>query len=439
MSTIHTISNSGESADYRATDLWTPSHGAFDSNLALARVEDFATKVSAAGHEVTDVMYDSTVRMITDSYNKFEDSKPDRELAGGHAFIVPTRIRPDVKALNEAYRSLPILEAIDEARFNPEVAAQFGSFALKLLEALPPKIIDRYEGSPGAVIYAPLTSLLLEDFASTTDAIAEARYIVSQTVGFAERLGAEVAGLGATIPSLTNYGRAIKLPEDGKMVVTTGHGGTAWLAGNIAAEAYLNNNDDTRSLGIVGLGAMGSVLAETVSAMLPDAEIAVYDHNTALIEKTKANLGNRVIAAKSMEDVMARSSVILSALTSQIDLSSVPRELIEGKTIVDDSQPGAFSRQQVIDMGGRLLWVVAQSTNGLSRETDLNFGGTLRTQRDFFGCEAEAAVIATLSEDDRSKAAIRQAATLDQVMNIGRLFKDNHIIPSEPQSYGQPA
>ncbi len=420
-----------------AGSIWSPAHGEFDRGLALSRVESFAEQLQRDGSSVSDGLFEQTVERIEDAYDHFELEEPKRELEGGHAFLVPTRAtHTELHGLREAYNFIPLLRGIDDVPKDALDRSRYGVLALRLLEILPPNIIDRYKEVNGAIVYTPITAMLPMDMSSTPEAVGTARRIVSQTVAYAGRLGAEVIGLGATLPSLTNYGRAIPGAED--YVLTTGHGGTAWLAGNIALNAFREGGSDG-SIGVVGLGAMGSALVDTVRDMLPNVPLSVYDINDKLALRTKLRLTGQVNIADSVQDVLRGSNVVISALTSPVDLSGVPRSVVEGTIIIDDSQPGAFSREQVHDLGGRLLWVVGRSNNGFSRSSNLNFGGTVMSERDLFGCEAEAAVIAALPLSERKSRAITQAATVEQIREIGRLLDKNHIVPGDAQSYGLPA
>lgn len=114
---------------------------------------------------------------------------------------------------------------------------------------------------------------------------------------------------------------------------------------------------------------------------------------------------------------------------------------LEGKVIIDDSQPGSFDREQVEARGGSLVWVVGQDTSksqALHRKGGYNFGETagLYGKGAVWGCEAEAASIYL---EDRQELAVRSHVTPEMAIAIGGLCRSIGVGVASPlQSFGSP-
>jgi predicted amino acid dehydrogenase len=430
-------------------DLWQPRHGQFDdSATALARIEAFATDAENAGLKVDSVLVDKSLRIMSKAYEDYNDPEPEPSLAGGHAFIGPSRLSLiNMEAIAEAYGTLPFLKDINPAQASEAGIPEVNLKVMRLVELIPPRILERYRTLPGGIVYAPATSQLPHDERSIAAAAGKARTIVADTVSFAKRQGANVVGLGATLPSITRYGLEIrKRVNADEIEITTGHGGTAWLAGHLALEAL--DRQKTRysgkqGIGILGLGAMGSVLAEFIAGEIEEVDITLFDKRlkkaARIAENLKQTHNGRIRIANDKDELFEGSSVIVSAVTRSIDITKIRPRNLEGRVIIDDSQPAAFEREAAIKRGAALLWVIGHSEDGLfARESDWNCGDSMVGQADLFGCEAEAAAISTVDPGDRKKYAIDHRATPEDIHKIGRLFVSRRISLASAQSHGQP-
>ena len=188
--------------------------------------------------------------------------------------------------------------------------------------------------------------------------------LCSETVKFAhQRLGAKALGLGATLPhpTITNFGQKLHAIEGIRdLITTTGHGGTVFMIvktiEKVLAETSIQSN------GRIGLiGGAGSIGWSTTVAVLE----AMHDHRLQLRQANRrsqtACIGSeRVCVASSIAEVLRTTNVIVAAVTERIDLDdeSLGEIDLNGKVIIDDSQPGSFCRNQVEARGGRLVWVV---------------------------------------------------------------------------------
>jgi predicted amino acid dehydrogenase len=269
-----------------------------------------------------------------------------------------------------------------------------------------------------------------------------ARTVINQAAKFAKhRLGAKVMGLGAILPALTRYGQTIHV--DG-LTTTTGHGGTVALIGETVSKAIEGVGLPSNRIGIIGsAGSIGRSSLALLLEQYPDASFDVHDVKT--MERVMAALSPadkaRVNVAKSIEDVFRSSKVVVSAITSTINLGKDhPSASLDGTVIIDDSQPGAFMRDEVESLGGRVVWVVG---NDDSREgTATRVGGYqfgndtgLHRSTNVWGCEAEAYSVATTGRLD---LALRSAVTPEKARAIGELLKNCGIGVADYQSFGKP-
>jgi predicted amino acid dehydrogenase len=249
-------------------------------------------------------------------------------------------------------------------------------------------------------------------------------------------------GLGAILPGLTKFGQTIK--QEG-LITTTGHGGTVHLLARTVENAKQQFHTNADGIGIIGAaGSIGQASLALLREQIPDQPIVTYDVRRKHLQDVLKNPGYsaRVTVADSLIEAMKTTSVIVTAVTSQIDLDKEDPhgELdLAGKVIVDDSQPGSFSRTQVEQRGGKLVWVVGTDTSldrSLTRSSDWNFGREtgLASRADVWGCEAEASVIGASGRYDH---ALRERVRPDTARAIGQLLDSHGVRVSKPQSYGR--
>ena len=140
------------------------------------------------------------------------------------------------------------------------------------------------------------------------------------------------------------------------------------------------------------------------------------------------------------------SDIIVTAVTDTIDLDAreqltgIPIDL-SGKIIIDDSQPGCFSRDQVEARGGTLVWVVGEDTteqNAFKRMNGYNYGDTggLFGERAVWGCEAE---VGSIAMNGSFEFAVTSQVTPEIARKVGKVCFDSGIRVANPlQSFSQP-
>lgn len=393
---------------------------------------------------------DATNAFVESSYAMYEEFMDIEEglkhddSDGSFAFIVPMRVsrfREDYG--QEVEKISPIL------RYVPN------KYRAMFAIGLPPLVLDQYEkdenGNRGYLVLAPVYGDMMVDLEfSEADRVANKN--INDAVNFAnKRLGADIVGLGAVLPAITRYGNTI---DNKHVITTTGHGGTTHLILATVEEAlnrgFVDENLNS-SIGVLGLGSIGASIAHLVGDRFPDAQLRVFDTNENKIKRTLDDLGKIGIlasASKSESELLKDSGVIISAIVGQVDLAKHDLDSLAGRFIIDDSQPGCFSREQVEALGGFMTWVIGTASN--IRRNGYDYGTLANSQTDIFGCEGEAAALAMYSQelakrgfDDKTrtrilkKIALAGPVTPAKAKLIGALFKKYGIKPAEFQVFGK--
>jgi hypothetical protein len=347
-----------------------------------------------------------------------------------YAFIIPTR----ASRFNDDYWE----EVYD---FFPALRYLSNHDAFLFLSSIPPFRIEMYgktgEPSSGVLIFAPIFTDMLKDHRSKLLLSRKVRKRINETVQFAHsRFGVKYVGLGATLPRLTNYGKSIKA----KVITTTGHAGTTALIKRTVLEVIKNkpNLSNDLTIGFIGGGAIGLSSMQSLADALPEAKFIAYDKRDEVNKKNKNALkkyGKKLEVANSNRELIDNSELIVSAITSSINLKNVD---LAGKVIVDDSQPGSFSREQVQECGGELIWVVGEDSSKesfVTRRQGYSYGKNgLHSSTNVWGCEAEVASIAYL---DAPEYAVQEAVSLEKIDAIDEIFEKIGITVAPFQSHGQ--
>jgi hypothetical protein len=442
---------------------WTamvPNYTAFDRDQMLQRLDEVAAAVAietdADGVDIKQAWLES--QAFVDASFDFFEGRRDIGRPLSRAFCVPMRSTRDDDA--NASESTPFIPLYDPKRF-----AVSSDKRMRGIYGLPPTVLDTYtksdcDNETGALVLVPMYSDMLNDiWPDRTDFAAAARMaevagaVLSASAQFAHRrLGARVLGLGAILPhpTITNFGRrlhAIDGMED--LVTTTGHGGTVYMI--VQTVRKILSETSIRSRGRIGvIGGAGSIgWSTTVAAleMIDDHEIYTYDKRLADL-RTQARFSNKITVARTAANVLRDANIIVSAVTGRINLDNdeFAGLDLDGKVIIDDSQPGCFDKEQVEARGGKLVWVVGEDgsdsefitrdglhTNGVPFNYGDNAGLYGRSSE--FACGQEAAVIAQRGAYDH---AITGPVTPDNVRQIGKLFEDSGVRVAAFQAYGQP-
>lgn len=398
---------------------------------------------SAEGQEMLEA-YNQSVAFAHRAFDIFEGVSTEAATEYDWAFVVPARGR----------------HASEVTDFLPVLDERFGATpdqVYRTVSHLAPTVIETYKGTSdlqGAVIYTPAyfdAAVDANDPRRQLEALAAARRRTIEAAQFARRRHqVGLIGLGAVLPGITSYGRSIR--EEG-LVTTTGHGGTVHLVVQITEQAIASKRKAPR-VGVLGLGAIGaSSLAVLQSSPIIKEyvrEFSVYDISSEKIaassHQSEENTSVALVKAASEREVIERSDVLVAAVTDTLDLDEYERKTggpidLNGKIIIDDSQPGYFDRDQVEVRGGKLAWVVGSdhSADGfLHRTNGYRYGEVtgLSGKNAVWGCEAEVGVLALLAQHEK---AVRGIVTPEVAQSIGKLCIDAGIRAAWPaQSFGKP-
>lgn len=386
------------------------------------------THIESSSNELIFDDVKRTKQFLHSVFDEFENSTKLEQVP--YAFIIPTRAsRFDSDYWEEVFDFFPALR-----HMNRHVAFIF-------LSSIPPFRIEMYgrigEESSGVLLFAPIFTDMLKDHKNKLLLARKVRKRINQTVEFAhDRFGVKYVGLGATLPKLTNYGKTIK----SNVITTTGHAGTTALIKKtvlqvIAQKPQLN---EEITIGFIGGGAIGLASMLSLANSLPKAKFITYDKRESVNKKNRTILkkhGKNMSIASSNRELIDNSQLIVSAITSNIKLNNID---LTGKVIVDDSQPGSFSREEVIACGGELIWVVGDDSSKesfVTRRQGYSYGlHGLHSSSNVWGCEAEVASIAYL---DQPELAVQDAVTLEKIDNLDEIFTKLGIGVAPFQSYGQ--
>lgn len=338
----------------------------------------------------------------------------------------------------------------------------------RLLDTLPPAVLAR-SGEDGVVVMTQLSpdmeTYAKHDLAGTLTMRARA---IQQLARFVTERGIELVGLAGEIPGQSGFGAEFRETPGlaHELHTTTGHAGTVWLIkqGVEDLKKRAEYVDET-TIGILGAGSIGRAAGE---ALLGDGSLArkivAFDSSKG---KVRYQFGayehsGRVEEAESMLSLLQSSEakIIVSAVTTFVDLDDLEREHntkidLAGKVIMDDSQPAAFSLEQVESRGGKLMWVIGsdQSADGFAtrRGGDLTYSGRpfayggegIGMAEDegeegstVFGCEAE---LAALSRAGRLDLALRGRVDFrdPKVQETVEIIQKSGIRTARPQAYGR--
>lgn len=392
--------------------------------------------------QISEVELDATDAFIKSTFAMYEDKERTEELTdkdGSFAFLVPARMSRKYPEYGQEVE--PVIPAL---RYVPNELRAW------IMRECPPFVIDMYKpdetGRRGYLVYVPITEDMQDDLGAESAGtfVHAARDAVNDAADFArDRLGVRVAGLGATLPRITDHGRTI---ERNDIITTTGHGGTAWL---IYETIRSLTGDKMKRPGVIGLGYIGAAAAG-IAAETCGERINIFDTRRSAATKLEAAYPDRFNVADDAEQLIIESDVIISAVTRPIDLEKLGINDMEGKLVVDDSQPASFSPEQVESRGGSVVWVIGRDQSGRIVRTGYDYGTMANGQADLFGCEAEAATLefhwqrleslGVTPENARriiGNIALRGPVDVESANRIGKLFTLYGVTTSTPQAFGK--
>jgi hypothetical protein len=203
--------------------------------------------------------------------------------------------------------------------------------------------------------------------------------------------------------------------------------------------------DAPRQVTVIGAGAIGTAAADLLLGDGVTGRVALADTNQGALLRAEGYLQDRhgprrVILAESVREAIEASDVVLSAVTSPLDLCAIDPDNtldLEGKLLLDDSVPGSLDPAEVDKRRGMLSWVIGTDRTPGRAITRLRFNygeaGLVRNG-DLWGCEAEMGALA-LSE--RSDLVINEPVTPERARTIGKLFAEVGVEPAPFQRFGR--
>lgn len=427
-----------------AEDNWKPNYRpeSYDRDRQIGKLKDVADLLKLAGNVNHDVLNAELAESIARTNKTFDlyEGRTVPDFDGSFAFVVPTRIdRESADYGDEILPYLTILRHVDNATRQLTLAGTC------------PWVLDIYnpdtKGKQGAMIFAPVFKDLARDSKNDAEALDTSHAIIQDTILFARnKLGVNVAGLGATLPLLTYMAEKYlgkKLEIDG-VTTTTGHGGTVWLLHETIKKAiaklYVSDSVET---GIIGVGGIGKSTADYILNADNASTVRLFDKDPAktsrVADELRAVYGEkRVRTAPDAATLVRAGGIIVSAITTPLDLSD---EVYRGgppALWVDDSQPHGVNRSQVEILGGNVAWVIGRDntpTTALTLKNGFNYSGWGPAMpNEVWGCQAEAGVVHLMNAPE---AAIRNAVTPASARLIGELCTEAGIGTAELQSFGR--
>ncbi|HPD99240.1 hypothetical protein KC871_00710 [Candidatus Saccharibacteria bacterium] len=437
-------------------------YGTYDKSTVESKMYALADYlVVHHSDDITNEEIEATRLFIESTFGVYEEVMSDTSDASNvrsilsYAFLVPGRAsRKNQDYGAESELIIPIL------RYVPN------KYRSLFIHGVPPFILDFYEedddGDRGAVVCALVSP---EDmFPEKADYVDETEYTtafmtagwqaiqgVNNATEFARRLGADVAGFGAVLPRITDYGARI---DNKGIFTTTGHAGTIVLIFqtiNVAIEQGIIDEHAPRHLAIAGLGKIGASIARLAPSYYPDAKITLYDSReplTLTIAEEMAQDGANVHIAQSMEELLSSSSVAISAITSQLTQEEIAASK-EGLLIIDDSQPACIDPDIASRYGATVAWVVGMHESG-TRRIQWGYGTFADEHNDLFGCEIETSILSRYRKDLAGKGyskeeidtktreiALTGPVTPEKVIVWRQLFQEYDIKPARLQSFGK--
>lgn len=418
--------------------LWTPQYGAPKLDVQLQRFESIAHHLEASEIQTDGTEVSQTDQAIRKAFAEYLGEK-EVDLKGSFAFIVPTRIqRTGSNKANYTSEVDPLFTLLKHVDNDTKQVVMSG---------MPPFIVDRYnpgeDDRAGAIIFAPVLMDIYRDIPfDKVHAVTDK--IMNQTTDFAKHtVGADIAAFAAVLPVVIRYGDAI---ETERLTTTTGHGATTTLI-NLNLEQARDMNL-TRSqyskIGILGVGAIGEATAQLLLHNEPTSEIILSDK--------REERGNEVVGRLQAEyphakiefttdnaKVIEGCEVTICAAAAQFNIDEDGLENVDftDTYIIDDSQPGAFSPEQVRGRGGKVAWPVAKdmTIGGLGTRKSFDYQHTGPAELDeVFSCEAEVLALSITGEYDK---AIKAAVTVEQAIAIGALMNECKVEIAPPQCLGE--
>lgn len=417
----------GLSADLAGDDpsLWEPRYGDFDRQRTL---DQLASLTEARPDVVTQEAVDRTIRTVHLAFDRWEN--PELAPRAEWAFMIPGRLtRADPRYDDELYEPFPAFAA-------DRWAAQL------ILAGLPPFIVDRYgiDHADGVAIYTPVLLDMLTDLPADHVMHVLTRNVTS-SIQFAASLGVQTAGLAATLPSLTQFGHAVRVEG---VTTTTGHAGTTCIVRDIAQSLIATGEIEAERTpwGLLGCGSIGTAIAHGLADRYPGWPVLLADDKTerALrVERELRALGVEATVHPTRE-LLANCELVVSAVTTPVDLDSLPSEPFVTRVVIDDSQPSCFDADQLFARDAQLYWPIGKDDSPTGAATRVGADGRspflygagsagMPSPSHIFGCEAEAAAIHAAASPN---LALDRPVRPDDVRRMDAIFQTIGLRGADP-------
>jgi fatty aldehyde-generating acyl-ACP reductase len=258
---------------------------------------------------------------------------------------------------------------------------------------------------------------------------------IIETGRLAERLGAQILGLGAFTSVVGDAGLTISKALD--VPVTTGDSYTIAVAVQAIQEAaqLLDIQTSSASAAVVGAtGAIGKVCAEILSKVV--AELLLVGLNLEALDRLRQELilrgaTSEISISANMEDLLCAQLIL--TVTSSTGAVIKPQHISPGSIICDVARPRDVSaqvkasREDVLVIDGGLVEVPGN--------VDFHFNFGLPPGKTF-ACMAET--IALALEGRFEDYTIGKDITIDRVQEITQLAKKHGFRLSGFRSFEQP-
>ena len=243
---------------------------------------------------------------------------------------------------------------------------------------------------------------------------------VLQAARKAEKLGAEIAGLGALTSSVTFGGREIR--DKLKIKITAGHAYTAFTVGSYVLQAIKKKGIENKDAVVAIVGAAGSIGSTCAKYLcfkgvkkflLVDLE-RKSDRLQVLMKKLCDKEKLEILLSHKIGDIKI-ADIIISA-TNTPEALIKPEDLKTGAIIVDDAQPSDISpevekqRKDVLVVDGGVL--LAPGIN-----PHINLG--LAHKNNIFSCLGEVMICASTKRVPEYTPGDVSPSVVEEVGSLG--------------------
>lgn len=372
----------------------------------------------------------------------FEEFKDPEKKATSAFFVHTRRDRNESDVPDKSFINLD-----DSSRFFPALSPKYGiseSAVEAIWHSLPPFKTGEIKGIAGgrevncAIISVPITPKGLENCRSSSERASYARPRIVQTAELADRMGANIIGLGETLAALTSHGR--KLQERFSLKnITTGHAFTAYFMSKWTKFAAENNNINIVNSPVTIIGANGSIGSAMTEALLLEgaSELRLHDKENMVgaLEKRKREIlekyPNKIIVVtggnSNLREACRGSRIVLVAASSPKPFIKA-EHLDKGTIVINDSQPPSITREEAQSANSKTIWVVGTLPEGLVNTFD---SGLIHAD---WTCALEVIGLEIVGVNEFETVG---PVTPDRVRAAGKIAEKLGIGLASPQSWGE--